>query len=192
MKKRDHENIFSIYLSFVVLIAFMIYAAIIKNVEFFYYGLIIIPSLFFVFSIRKKIKLKSKYVTYLSLAAILNFIGGLVRINGVRLYDISIFFLGYDYIVHFLFSFIMVFIIYGLFGHYFKFPKKFQKIYMFIILTFLVAGMSTIVEMLELIGVIYLNSPGVGGYVNNSLDLIFNLLGAIVASLVIVFGDDFK
>ena len=52
--------------------------------------------------------------------------------------------------------------------------------------------MSTIVEMLELIGVIYLNSPGVGGYVNNSLDLIFNLLGAIVASLVIVFGDDFK
>lgn len=46
-------------------------------------------------------------------------------------------------------------------------------------------GLGTVNEMIEFTAVVVLGDTGVGGYVNNALDLVFNALGAVTAMAVL-------
>jgi hypothetical protein len=46
-------------------------------------------------------------------------------------------------------------------------------------------GAGALNEIIEFAATVIFPDTGVGGYVNNSLDLVFNLLGAVVAMAVI-------
>ena len=103
--------------------------------------------------------------------------GGLVFLNGTRLFDVWIFdWLRYDQLIHFLNSVFLLFIINRLLKNYIR-TSAFAK---YLILGLVVMGIGAVYEILELGCVVFLGSwKGVGDYMNNALDLFFNFLGTI-------------
>ena len=98
-------------------------------------------------------------------------------INGTRLFDIWIFnWLRYDQLIHFLNSFFLFNIILKLTANKIR-TANFVR---FLILGFMIMGIGAMYEILELGCVVFLGSwKGVGDYMNNALDLLFNFLGTI-------------
>jgi len=113
--------------------------------------------------------------------------GGVIFFNGVRLYDLAFGFIKYDSIVHFLGSLTIVFVVYSLIHNYFYNPTKPDSKNLFLILVLMTAGAGTLIELIELIAVIFFNAGvGVGDYMNNAIDLLVNFLGALAGSLIVV------
>jgi hypothetical protein len=49
-------------------------------------------------------------------------------------------------------------------------------------------GIGALNELIELIAVVFLGATeGVGGYINNALDIVFNLFGAVISCIYIWF-----
>ena len=55
---------------------------------------------------------------------------------------------------------------------------------MLLIVVLAVTGVGALNEIFELGAVVFTGSTGVGGYYNNALDLIFNLIGAIIGVMI--------
>ena len=115
-------------------------------------------------------------------------IGGLLRFNGVNLYDITFGIIKYDNIIHFLSAFTMVFIFYNLIYNFVLPCNEKRDFYLFTILVLMTAGFGTMIEFIELFAVLFFNAEkAVGGYFNNAVDLIVNFIGASIASLLVVY-----
>lgn len=120
----------------------------------------------------------------------LHFAGGLFRYGETAWYGIIFFnivgdpyyILRYDQVLHFFFYFIASIFLYGVVVHYTK-PKTSKKALFF--LTVLVAvGVGALNEIVEFAVYVYAENTGVGTYINNALDLVFNTVGAIVGTLL--------
>lgn len=188
-KQLNNEEFFMklfVFLIIKFLLIFLVIAIIRGNHEFVYYDLIILPLVLFTYFIHKQLKLHLPVFIMVCLIFLMHAGGGVIHINGIRLYDIFFSFIKYDQIVHFFGSFIIVFVVYSLIQDYlYKNQKKNEK-NLFLILVLMTAGVGTLIEMVELIGVLFFNAAaGVGGYMNNAIDLAVNLLGGIVGSLVV-------
>ncbi|MDP7323921.1 MAG: hypothetical protein QF632_04135, partial [Candidatus Woesearchaeota archaeon] len=59
-------------------------------------------------------------------------------------------------------------------------------VYFGILLGLLGFGVAATGELIELFGVVYIGSAGVGDYFNNAIDLVFNAIGASLASIFLV------
>jgi uncharacterized membrane protein YjdF len=93
----------------------------------------------------------------------------------------------YDNIVHTFSSFVMALIAYNFLKPYLSKVKKLNPIYFGIIILLIVAGLGAVNEMFEFTAVIFANAAeGVGGYFNNSIDLFFNALGAIIGIAFVI------
>ena len=171
-----------------ILIVFFILAIAIKNYEFIYYDAILLPLVLIIYFIYKKIRLHLPVFILICAVILMHAAGGVLHFNGTRLYDIVFGFLRYDNIVHFLGSFVVVFIVYNLIYNFIPVSDKKRGFYLFIILVFMTMGFGTLIEFVELFAVIFLGaSKGVGGYMNNAIDLVVNFVGAICAALVVVY-----
>ncbi|MBN2420831.1 hypothetical protein JXB27_00975 [Candidatus Woesearchaeota archaeon] len=170
------------------LVIFLITAIIIGNKEFVYYDLVILPLVLFVFFVHRRIQMHMLVTSLLYVIFIMHAAGGVMHIAGTRLYDITFGIIKFDNIVHFLGSFVTLLIVYGLFTHYVnRKGKRFNEFYLFILLVLCSAGVGTLIEMVELIGVVFFDaSEGVGNYMNNAIDLFVNLLGAIAAGIFVL------
>ena len=63
---------------------------------------------------------------------------------------------------------------------------KHNKILLSLIIILIASGIGAFNEIIEFFAVVFFNAAkGVGGYFNNALDLVFNLIGAIIASFII-------
>jgi len=185
MKKWGHDDKI---LQFIFLyIIFFGWLSLIKdNTEFFYYSIVALLALVVLFFLHKRVRFPLLLLVSLALWGALHFIGGLVHIEGVVIYELTWFGLGYDNYIHLVSSFIVTIIAYSLLEPGLNKKIKGRKIYLGILLGLIGFGVAAVGEIVELAGVIFLGNAGVGDYLNNAIDLVFNGLGATLASILIV------
>ncbi len=172
-----------IYIILLTKLAFQI-----KNYEILYYSILLYVGIILVLFIYKdKIKLDFHHYLLISILWLSNLLGSNIYLNGTKLYDIWIFFIRYDQLMHLLGSFVITLLIYTIFKKYLK--RLFQKNKMIFLLTvvLITMGIGAVYEIIELIAVYFLNaSEAVGTYYNNALDLIFNLIGSVLAAIWLI------
>jgi len=182
------KNTFFLTLNAILLLGFSILFIFRKNYEFlFYTGTLFIFS-YFLFFLDKRYNFSKLSLSLFSFWLFLHFCGGSIYLNGVRLYDTilipifgdPLFILKYDQLVHLFCYFVITLFIYQTLKNYFNKKSKF----VFGVFVFLGGiAIGSINEIIEFLTVLFFNATGVGNYYNNSLDLIFNSIGAILAVL---------
>ena len=159
-----------------------------KNYEFMFYIVFVSLIIILLAFLRRKIHLPVYLIVALSLLGLLHFAGGNVFIQGARLYD-QVFFNGairYDQVVHALGSFLFVFLGYNLLSKYLDDRIKKNAFLLPFLLVLLGLGFGAFYEIVELFGVVFFGGgKGVGTYINNAVDLVYNTIGAIIASMII-------
>ena len=92
----------------------------------------------------------------------------------------------YDNFIHMYASFIGTLALYSLLVNFMGRPII-KRFYIFALLLMLMSmGLGTIVEMAEFSAVLIFDATQrVGGYYNNALDLVFNTIGAALATMVV-------
>ena len=183
-------NNYFLYISLLIIIVFSIVSISQQNYEFLAYSVT-------AFLLVLLIQITDKYYSYPNFAKIGILIwlffhmgGGFFYYAGTRWYGLIFIkiigepynILRYDQVLHFFFYFIIAFFIYR-FTISTIANKKVSKISLGIIVALSTVGIGALNEVMEFgVYVSYANS-GVGTYINNGLDLIFNTIGAIVGSI---------
>ena len=96
--------------------------------------------------------------------------------------------LKYDNIVHIFGTFAATLVAYNILSPHLDLKVKHHHVLFSILLVSISLGIGSFNEILEFFAVVFLNaSKQVGDYINNTLDLVFNLLGAVIASYFIFY-----
>ncbi|MBW3011855.1 hypothetical protein KY311_01600 [Candidatus Woesearchaeota archaeon] len=188
--KRKEKLELNLILAFVVLyVAFFLISAVLKgNYEFLYYGVIVSILIIIAKVNYENFHLSSSILFGLAILGFFHLMGGNTYPGGVRLYDHYFWIFRYDNFVHFLGGFMMLLVSYSLLAPHFKSIKHERPFAFSMILILFTLGAGAVVEMTELLSVIFLNAgPRVGDYFNNAFDIVFNFLGASCASIVAYF-----
>ena len=169
-------------------ILFIFLAIRIDNMEFVFYILFESIILIFLILYYKKVHLSLFMLVLISLLLFMHFAGGNFFINGTRLYDVMYKdIIRYDNIVHFLWGFVFTFIAYNILVPHLDKKVKHNSFLFAAILVLITSGGGALVEIQEFLGVVFFEAAkGVGSYVNNALDLVYNSIGAIIASIILV------
>ena len=153
-----------------------------------YYIIIMMIFAIFIARYHRRIDLPFHIITGLALLAWLIPLGGNIFIKDTRLFDswlvVNLF--KYDNLVHIVFGFVAVLITYNFLGPHFSAKLKSRRAILYIVLIIFAAGLGTIIEMVELIAVLALKAQnGVGNYLNNAFDLVFNFVGGGIGTLIV-------
>jgi putative membrane protein len=158
------------------------------NGEFVWYIIVVLVLMGLVLGTLPKSQLPRGIVWALSAWALLHLAGGSVRVGETVLYGLQLLplyngggemiLLKYDQVVH-AFGFGLSALAMLHFLRRYESDKN--KIGVYIIAALAGMGLGVLNEIVEFIAVLLFPNNGVGGYVNTSLDLIFNTLGAAVA-----------
>jgi hypothetical protein len=125
----------------------------------------------------------------------MHMLGGNIQIDGVRLYD-KIFLWGalrYDNIIHVTGSILATLVLNELF--YFLVEKEtiVNRRFYYFSLFLMGLGVGLINEIVELMAVVLLNAQdGVGDYLNNAIDLVYNSIGVIAAIIILDIDWQYK
>ena len=169
---------------------FTVLAIINKNYEFLYYTFILSVLIFIIVLYYKKIHLTKYILAGLTILGMMHIFGGNIHILGVRLYDIWLIqpnVLKYDQIVHAFGIYVATFVIYSFLHPHLDKKINHNPVLLSIILISIAMGIGTFNEILELIAAVFLGTAKqVGDYLNNLLDLVFNLIGSIIASIFVI------
>ena len=169
---------------------FTILAIIKKNYEFLYYTFILSALIFIIVLYHKKIHLTKHILLGLTIIGAIHIFGGNIYIAGTRLYDIWLIspnILKYDNIVHAFGSFVATFVVYSFIHPHLDKKINHNAVLLSLILILIAMGVGAFNEIIELSAVVFLGAAEqVGDYINNALDLVFNLCGAIIASFFII------
>ena len=170
-----------LYTNIAYLTIFALYALIQKNYEFIFYISIVLFFIILIFIKNKKLKLTPGVLWGLSFWGLIHMMGGNIPVNGSVLYNLQLIpvVLKYDQFVH-AFGFGVTTVVgYQLLAPYLKKEVNWTTISVLLVMVGLGAG--ALNEILEFIATVIVPETNVGGYVNTSLDLIFNLFGALIA-----------
>lgn len=173
------------------LIFFTIYAIIQKNTEFIFYSSILFFVLYLGIIIHKRVQLPEFIIIGFSLFGLLHLLGGNLVLNGTRLYETTFFYntIRYDNIVHFIGSGLATLAFNVLLYDFFQTEKKVHHTTYYLVLIFMTLGVGTLNEIIEFFAVIFFHAQEeVGDYINNSVDLIYNFIGALAMILLIDFS----
>jgi hypothetical protein len=174
-------------ITLIVLIGFLIKAILAKNYEFIGYWIVLVLLFLLVIKSDNKFNFPLIGLWFFSIWSMLHMAGGLIKINSVRLYDFILFniigdpyfILRYDQVIHAYCYFAISILIYFAMKNYTKDKKA---LIIFSILSTL--GIGLLNEVIEFGMVIFANAAeAVGGYYNTALDLVFNLIGAVIGSI---------
>ena len=184
------KNYIILIFTVVYLLAFTLNALFYANFEFLYYTILMVGLIYVIILINKRLHLAFFILINLSLLGFLHLLGGNLYWQGMRLYDLyfipGIF--RYDNFIHTYATFIGTLALYSLLGDYID--ERIRKRYFIfaLILILMAIGMGTINELVEFLAVVVFGVvEKVGGYFNNALDLFFNTIGAIIATIVIYY-----
>lgn len=173
-----------IVITLLVLIGFLVKALVAKNYEFIGYWVVLVGLFLVVVKLDKKYNFPLPAIWFFSIWSMLHMAGGLIVINSTRLYDLILipligdpfFILKYDQVIHAYCYFAIAILVYFILKKYI--PNKNALIYTSIMVAFGVGGLK---EIIEFTMVVFANAgTAVGGYYNNALDLVTNLIGAII------------
>ncbi|NCO11326.1 hypothetical protein GW924_01835 [Candidatus Pacearchaeota archaeon] len=168
----------------IVLIIVEIVLFVFNLTELVYYNSLLLIVMVLIFFLHRIFQLPEIYVFGLIVVGLLNLTGGLVFVEGIRLYDFYFGFVKLDMVIHAIGSFMAALIIYHIISTKFK---KANKEVLLLLAALSAMGVGALFEVLELGGYIFLENNGVGDYLNNALDLFLNLVGILIASLWISF-----
>lgn len=188
LKGMEQNDLVVIFFTLFYLIFFTVNAIAKSNYEFIMYSLTVLLLLIFGVYLHQQVRLPAFIIIGLSLLGLMHMLGGNIYGGGERLYD-KIFLFGlarYDNIIHFIGSVLGTFVLNELF--YFLVEKetiKNRRFYYFSL--FLMGlGVGLINEIVELAAVVFLSAQdGVGDYLNNAIDLVYNSIGVIVAIIIL-------
>ena len=176
-------------ITLLILFGFLIKAFIAGNFEFVGYWIFLVSMFLVVIKLSDKFKIPTWTISLFAIWSVLHMAGGLLKINGLRLYDFiffnllgdPFFILKYDQVLHTFCYFVISILIYFILKNYVK--KNEAALITFTILSAL--GVGLLNEVLEFGMVVFLDAAdAVGGYYNTALDLLFNLIGAIIGPFV--------
>jgi len=178
-----------LYFMIIYILIFTIQGIMAHNYEFLYYTGIVTVLVFVAVFYYKKVHLSVSVIGGLTTLGALHLSGGYFHIGGVRLYDIWFVqgLIKYDNVVHFIGIFVGTMIAYSLL--YPHLDKKFEhnRLLLSLILILIASGMGAFNEILELGAVVFLGAAKeVGDYMNNAIDLVFNLLGSLLACIYLM------
>jgi len=167
-----------------------------KNYEFMIYIGVIIFFLFVILSTNRKVDYPNGVLWGLTLWSLLHMSGGGIFINGQKLYQLMIIpivgqpynIFKYDQFVHIVGFGVATLALYYLLKPLIKKDNK-KWVALSIVVVMAGLGAGALNEIIEFIATVIVPETGVGGYENSSLDLISNLIGAIVAMTYIIIKD---
>ncbi len=189
MNEKNELRFITIFTA-VFLTIFAISAVLMQNYGFLYYT--IIASFFIAIMVfhYKKFYLTTPILFGLIILGFLHIMGLYINIAGVRLYDLYLIknIFRYDNLVHSFGIFVATFVSYNILKPHLNVRIKNNVFLLSLILILMTLGIGVFNEIIELIAVVFLGAAErVGGYFNNALDLVFNLIGTIIASIVIIY-----
>lgn len=156
--------------------------------EFLIYSVVVSFIILFVTKHYHKLHLPLHLLGALSLLGVLHFLGGILRVGESSLY--STYFLWgtmrFDNIIHLLAIFVLTFVAYNLLKPNLGPRMNHSPFFLASILVLVSLGLGAVNEIIEFFVVATGIQAGVGSYVNNALDLVYNAIGAILATIIIV------
>lgn len=181
-----------IYISILILAVFTVIFLVKGNYEFLIYTMSIGFLIWLILKTDKKFNYSQIGKFGFALWLLLHFLGGSLKINGIRLYDnILIPILGeplnifrYDQFLHVFCYFVFIFFVYAVVKNSLR--ENISKGMTAFIIILIAEGIGAINEIIELSTVVLFNTQGVGNYYNNALDLVFNLIGALIGAIIII------
>tara|TARA_Y100000310_G_scaffold225672_1_gene227720 strand:+ start:16447 stop:17025 length:579 start_codon:yes stop_codon:yes gene_type:complete len=156
------------------------------NYEFLFYLVVVFFLTWVVYKAHKKVKFPLYVLWHLFIWATLHLAGGNIYIKGIKLYEYMIFniigdpynILKYDQAVHIYGFFVATLAIYYVLK---PLLQKNHNRWTALTIVVVMAGLGAVNEIVEFIATVITPSTGVGGYINNALDLVTDLIGAIIA-----------
>ena len=178
-----------VYLVYIFLISLLFYMIPNGNYEFIGYAVVIGLLFYFLIYSDKFYKYSLVGIWLFAIWVVLHLFGGILYFNGTRLYDIILIdilgepfnLLKYDQLIHAYTYFAISILVYAPLKLYMKASSKFPLI-VFAVLSAI--GIGLLNEVIEFGMVVFADAgDAVGGYYNTALDLVFNLIGAIVGAV---------
>lgn len=159
-----------------------------QNTEFILYLSSMTLFILFVFITDYKINYPDSILIGLIIWAFLHMSGGGIVVNNAVLYHYMIIpisenLIRYDQLVHMFGSIVITFFMSHVFTRYLLPDIHKSPNVLALILIFSAIGMGSINENIEFFMTIILPQTNVGGYINTSFDLLFNLMGALIGAL---------
>lgn len=163
-----------------------------ENYEFMIYIGVIIFFLLLIFFTNKKVNYPNSVLWGLTVWSILHMIGGGIYVGGKKIYEFMIFNLvgepyhifKYDQFVHVVGFYVATLVMYYLLKPLLKEGvRKWTALSIVVVMAGLGAG--ALNEIIEFSATVILPETGVGGYTNTALDLVADLIGAIIAIIQI-------
>ena len=186
--KKDQIPILIVNLLFLAIFSILFFVR--KNYEFVVYiGVIIFFSIIIILT-NKKVQYPNMVLWGLTLWALLHMSGGGVYIYGKKLYEIILIPLSttyaifkYDQFVHIIGFGVSTLLMHHLLKPYLK--EKTGTVAIPIVIIMAGLGVGALNEIIEFIVTVIVPETGVGGYTNTSLDLVADLIGAIIAYIYV-------
>ena len=173
-------------------LAFGAYYLSIGNYEFLWYIAVLVFFLLLIGATLHTTQFSKPILWMLSFWGLAHMAGGGVEVNGAALYALELFhiigsgdafILKFDQVVHFYGFFVSTFVIFHLLSRFVGVEKGFKTLLLVSALSSI--GLGAINEIVEFIAVLAIPETGVGGYLNTSIDLVFNTLGAVTAICIL-------
>jgi len=174
--------------------AFGIYYISIQNFEFLWYVAVLLFFFGLILATIRKSRFNMFILWGLSIWGLIHMAGGGIIVNGEVLYRFELFHifgegdsfvLKFDQFVHFYGFAVATLVVHHLIRPYLKENTNWKVVYPILIAAGM--GLGALNEIVEFTAVVVFPDTGVGGYFNISLDLVFNMFGAIAAVILIHF-----
>ena len=180
-----------LFVNIFVLLVFTIFYVSRRNDEFLIYIGVIVFFLLLILATNRKVDYPNSVLWGLTLWAFLHMSGGSVSIRGIRLYEVMLLplskaypVLRYDQFVHIIGFGVATLAMYHLLRPLLR-ADLHRWTALSIVIVMAGLGVGALNEIIEFLASVMLPETGVGGYVNTSLDLVADLMGAILALIVI-------
>ena len=163
-----------------------------QNYEFLIYAITVIVLVFILFKTDRHFGFNRLALWLFNIWLILHTLGGLASFQGIRFYDLILLdlvgdpyqILKYDQFVHFYCYVVISMLMWSVVQKIAK-PDA-NGLTVCVINVLAASSVGALNEVIEFLAVVLLGSEGVGGYTNTAIDLVANLIGAIVGTVYMV------
>ncbi len=176
--------------------AFTIWFLSIGNYEFIVYIVTMAVLIGLVGLSLRKADYPTAMLWALTIWGLAHMAGGGVPVNGSVLYNLrliplveteNVFILKYDQLVHAYGFGVTAWLLWHLLVRHFPATRHTMTAYTYPV--FAAMGLGALNEMIEFTAVLLVPDTNVGGYYNTALDLVFNASGALIAILMVAWGE---
>ena len=191
--KKNQIPIFIIFTAFLLFYAIHFYRT--SNVEFLIYVGVVVFFFLLILLTNRRVKYPSPILGGLAIWAFLHLSGGGIYLGETRLYELMLVPLSqnypifrYDQLVHIIGFGVTTLVVFHILKPLLK-PNLKRWTALSIVVVMAGFGFGALNEVVEFMATIFASRTGVGGYINTSLDLVSNLIGAVLAMVYIRFRE---